>query len=604
MTLGRNASLGSVVGAPSRELRERRLRTLAVFIVVAVLIGTPVLSMTLFSVSDRSGTVVVEPGSYHAIHLGFYGFGKLDYSFIGVSGAQIFLVELDRRNFERLADGKSYTYAGYESISIGGSGQTTVAGMIWEEYLVLVNEESSPAVIAYEVDAKSYFNLMASGLILAIAGFVAYVVWRRSPVPEEIAARAPPTRDQLKVRRKSIVAIAVLAVVPFAIMEVIGLVVPPGAYVLYGSAFYRFYFGVLIATALAFILKFRVRAVEGEPKSVLADLAHRLRVSQFSVVEKKSMLSVRMSNYQAIKVAAKRIPEGTLVEYRADAAPSGWTVIIILLLFMFTAPFALVIALYGLYRSATFASDTVLPRLVSLSASGSAEKEPDTRAMLIDSLSEGRRLSSEAYAAARSNYEDAIIISVTIGIILSLILALFVVFFSITIAIVVGLVSGVLFSIISWRLLAKRSKPRLEELKSWGARFEVAFSRETASQNPPDGEPSAFELVTESLKEAPYWLKILGKSGMYREPGYWILIVFFCLSAFESGFGGIFCLLDGNYLGASVLLLISAVLLLSSWALYRRWKKIRDEEYRSTLGDMTARYDALKAEMENYLRDV
>jgi hypothetical protein len=171
-------------------------------------------------------------------------------------------------------------------------------------------------------------------------------------------------------------------------------------------------------------------------------------------------------------------------------------------------------------------------------------------------------------------------------------------------AVAVSLVSFVLFSIVSWRLLARRTKPRLAELRSWSMRYETAFSREMASQNPPDGEPSSFELVAESIREAPNWLRILGKSGMFREPGYWILIIFLCLSASEVGLWGLFSYVEGSYSSASVFWLISIVMLLSSWALYKRWKKIRDEEYKITMGDMTARYDALKAEMEIYLRDV
>jgi len=365
MKLGKNASLGSVVGGLSMGLRERRRRTLTVSVVFAVLIGTPVLSMTFFSI-DESGTVVVEPGSYYATHFGLYGFGKLSYSFAEVSGPQIYLVELDRRNFERLADGKTYTYTGYESLNFGEGGRTDIAGIIWDEYLVLVNEESTPAEVAYEVDASSYVNLIAAGLLLAITACVAYAVWRTYPVSGERATRLPPTKEQLMIRRKALVIAAILLVTPFAVMELIGLVVPVGSHFLYGSAFAQFYIGGLIATAIAFKVKFRVRVVAGEPKLVLADLAHRLRISGFSVVEKKSMISLPISGYSATKLTAKRVPEGTLVEYQNEATPPGWTVIIVLLLFMFTMPFALVLALYGLHPSAAFAGGGVLPRSIAM----------------------------------------------------------------------------------------------------------------------------------------------------------------------------------------------------------------------------------------------
>jgi hypothetical protein len=387
-------------------------------------------------------------------------------------------------------------------------------------------------------------------------------------------------------------------------MVAIGMIIPPGLGLAFGSAFYRFWIGGLIALVLVFIPKFRVGVVEGDPRNVLSDLAHRLRVSRYSVVEKKSMLSVVVSKYTAANVTAKRIPEGTLVRYQASATPSAWTIIILLLLFMFTIPFALVIALFCLYQSAVFASYSVLPGLTGPSAKGVMGTERDTRAVLIDSLSEGRRLSTEAYEAAKSNYEDAIIIFVTIGIVLSLVVALAVMIFSFTMAPLVGLASAVLFSLVSWRLLAKRTKPRLAELKSWSVRFDAALTREIASQSPPDGEPSSFELVAESLREAPNWLRILGKSGMFREPGYWIMIIFLCLAGVELCFAGIFSLVSNGYSEASVFLLISAVFLLSSLLIYRQWKKVRDEEYGSTMGSLSSRHEALKAEMENYLRDV
>lgn len=594
---------------------ERTNRALVTFAVVAVLVGTPFVSLMLFSEHRDTETIVVEPGSYHAMHFGFYGFGKLRYSCTGIDGPQIYLLDLDRINYERFAAGKPYEYLGYQTIGMGGSGYTMMAGLVWEVFLVLVNDEGAPATVEFKVDATAYFSLPAAALVLGAVLTVGYAIHRFSGRQKSIEVHLPSPQGALSERRKAAVAITGLIVISVAIVIVIGHALPAGMWFGFGfnTVFYRLWISVLACTAIAFLLRFRLRIVNGDPDIVLADLAHRLRVSRYRVSEKPRRLSVQISSTSAIKITAKPVSEGTLITYKADATPSGWTIIVILLLLFMIAPFSMAISLFMLYRSAVFADDRILPRLSQLPIPEPPRKEIDTRAMLIGSLSEGRRLSAEAYEAARSNYQDSILVLVTASLILSAVLAMYSGFYvlqdfgertRLILSLLIGFIAGAASSLLSWRLLARKSRSRIDELRSWTGRLEAALSREIASESPPDGEPSSFELIAESYREIPKWLKIRRKAGMFREPGYWLLIILFSLNAFGSALRGAMDLSRNNLPSAAVFLVISATFSCLAAFIYLRWRKRQDTETESTIADVTRRFEALKAEMETYLRGV
>ncbi len=582
----------------------RRRQALIALVVILILIGTPAISMTALSSETRNGTLEVRPGSHEALYAGIFGFGKIEYSFALASGPQIFVVEVDRRNFERLADGESYTYMGYETLSYGIGGDSLTAGAMWELFFVFVNDQSTTAYVEYDFDVTAYFNMIASGVILAVAGAV-YALGVRYVHQRAGDSPTPLSGERLRIRVKALVAIALLTFLPVVIMVALGMLIPGDWGPMFGSAFQRFLFGALMTTGLTFLVRFRLRVVEGSPRAVLANLAHRLRVSRYSVTEKARMMSVQISSSASIKIMAQEHPEGTLLTYRASTTHSGLAAILILILFGYGIPIAFAVALIGLYRSCVFASDRVIPRLSLAPLAGTMDEKARTQAILIDSLSEGRRLSTEAYEAAKSNYHDSIIVSVTISVVAALVLALTLGYLSESLeaSVVLAVSLSILLSVLSWRYLAKRAKPRLNDLQGWRTRFDLALTREIASQSPPDNEPSSFEMLAESLRELPSWLRILEKSGLYREPLLWSLILAMCIGAFELALVGLVYFNDDNLLG-SVLMITSAALVLLCRVIYGHLKRRREEETRQTIGRWAGRIESIRSEMEKFLGGV
>jgi hypothetical protein len=611
---GSNNPSGPRSGSPETSWSERKGRIVTALVIAAVLIGTPILSMTIFSVGGGAGTITIEPGSYRAMHFMFYGLGKLEYSVSGESGYDSHLLEMDRSNYQHFVDGKPYHETSYESIGFGGSGSTSETGLLWDDYLVFVNDGSSTAVIHYEIHAESYFNMLAAGMILAAAVGLVFVAYRFSTGHNEVQMSPVDQRSRSMARRKATLAFVVLALAPIAIMWVLGQLLSSAIDVGSGVAFLRLLVGVIVAMAIAFSLRFRLQVVKLEPRQALDDIAHRLRVSGYRVSDRRMVLSVRGSSISATNIRAKQSPEGTLITYQASATPLGWGIILVMLYFLNTfSPIPFILVLFVFYKSVAFAINRVLPRLSQLPIPSSLVKEHDTRAMLIDGLSEGRRISSETYEAARSNYHDNVIVVVIFALILSSFTAVLLGYYAfqdvdsqlrVDMSFASGVLIGVVLSLVSWRFLARKSKPILKDLKSWETRFNVALSHEVSSAAPSDSEPSSFELIAESLKEVPNWLKILRKAGMFRQPIQWFLIFFATLMSIELAFTGLLELASGQGQYSVLPLAVSVALGCLVAVLYLTWRRRIREESKSTIGSWSARFEALKTEMETYLRGV
>lgn len=583
--------------------REKRRRALTALVFILVLVATPLVSASLLSVHERNGTFVVEPGSHKTLYAGVFGFGKIEYSFTHVSGPAIYVVEVDRVNYGRLVDGKSYSYTGYSSLSIGG-GQSSEAGTIWEKFFVFVNEEYSPTTVEYDFEVTSYFNMLATGAMLAAVGaaYALYTHWIRRKEPQQ------PVRVSGRQRRivwRAMVAICVLAALPFIVMSVLGLLIPAEWSIFFGFAFYRFFLGVLIATLLTAVMNFRLRVVEGQPRAILSDLTHRLRVSRYSVSEKPRVISVQISSSTVVKVKAREVPGGTLLTYKPSYTPSGVATIAILIMFGYGAPIALALALMGIYRSAVFARDKIIPRLALRSAPEPSDERAKTKALLIDSLSEGRRLSGEAYQAAKSNYEDSIIVGITLSCIGAFIASALVAVATHEIAssAIGGVVLAVTLSVVAWRLVARRAKPRIRELDEWRRKLDLALTREVASHGPSDTDVSSFEIVVESVRELPGWLRILEKSGLHREPILWLMIFFSVYFGANIGFFGVYMYSSQPVAGGLAILAAIVMILLPLWV-HRSLKARREYESMEIMETWSGRFESLRSEMEKFLGGV
>lgn len=585
---------------------ERTNRVLIAIVVVALLLGVPVLSMTFLSVHLDRQTITIEPGSYYSIHFGFYGFGKIEITHSGFSGSDFYMVELDRVNFYRFLAGNPYQYTSYGIMGFGNSGSSSEGGFIWDKYLVLVNDGPSTASAELEVDGRAYVSMLPTAAVLVTASAVGYWLGRQADKKAHLDMTDPLVMARRSMRKKALKTITVLSLLPVGIMLGIAAAAPTDFPLHLAGEISGFMIGLLITVIISFQLRFKLTKDRAAPGPLLTNLAYRLRVSGYRVTEEGGRLTVRMSSTSAVHITTRQVSDGTWVLYKASATPSGFSIMIVLMFTMLGAPLALALSLFMLYRTSIFASTRVLPRLSQLPIPQEQGIKADTRMTIVESLSEGRRLSSEAYESARSNYHDSVIIMTVIGMVLAVILGILV-FTQIDaedrgpIALAVGVLSAVAFSAISWFMLAARSRPRIAEFKAWAAKLDAALSREVAGQNPSDSDPSSFELIADSFKEMPKWLKARRRAGGFRQPFFWLLLFFLSYGALEAGLIGLsLWSVDQRPIGM-VAIAISVVLVLLTAFSYRIWKRRLDRELEKTLSEWNERYEALKSEMERLL---
>ena len=596
--------------APVKGWPERVDRRLLTVMIVALVVVAPMLSMTVFSKHTGAQTIVVEPGSYYAIHAGVYGFGTVAYSTSG-GGSEIYLLELDWFNFQKFKAGMDYDYIGYQALG-GGSGHTVMGGVMWGMYLVFVNDMAHPDSVTVEVDVTVYYGLPAAALVAAALGGVYFVLGRRSR--RERAGARRPTEAGRAERRKALLFIAGLVGLMAAVLMALGFLLPQDTPVSRMVMVYGQLIGAVLCSMIAFAVSLRLREVKGAPADILADLAYRLRVSGYLVTERRGTLTVRISSTSTIKVSARAAPGGTALRYRIGMTPPAAILLVVCIMApMFMASLWLAFVLFMIYRTAVFASDRVLPRLSQLPVPRPPAEEEDTRKMLIKGLAEGRRLSAEAHEAARSTYHDAIILSVVASLMLSFALGLFLsmrVLGSESGATVLltaeafAALAGISSSVVSWRLLTRRWRPLISDTGAWSARLEAALAREASGRPAPDGEPSSFELIAGWYEELPKWLKARRKGGMLREPGQWLLIFFAGYQGVTFALSGALGILQESYSMAMWYFAGSAVLFALATGVYLHWRKTRREEDGDTVARVDAGLRSLKAEMEKYLGGV
>ena len=373
------------------------------------------------------------------------------------------------------------------------------------------------------------------------------------------------------------------------------------------------YITAIIVMVVAFFSRFKLTTMPGDPENVLKDLAHRLRISGYRVDHRRGRLVVQVSSITSINVRAKSSRDGTLISYWAGATPSGWSLMIISTFIFF--PLAIAVAIAVFYKSVVFATKRVLPRLSQLPI-GEEEGDRQVRALLIDSLAEGRRLSAEAYEAAHSNYEDVAILLGAAAVIASLVAGVLIVVYvperlggGSPAVIPVFLVAGLVIFVVAFRSLSRKRRPALKALRRWSETLEAALNREVAKLPPSDGDPSSFELIGESCRMIPDWLGMRKRGGRFREPGDWLVIGILAFAGCMMLVTGILVLAFPQtwHAGedtAAWAMGVGSAFLAGALLVYVRWKRRESRESATTIQDWSARCKALKSNLQDLLEDV
>jgi hypothetical protein len=154
---------------PIRQLVDKRVMRLGLVLLAVAIIGTFVLSPLILTSESEEGEIVVDPYSYYAVRMEFYGIGILRYTEGQTSGStsDVYILELNQANYERFVAGKDYNYNGYSATGVGGYGHSTESGTIWVKYIVFVNDNPIPATFVFGYHATSYASFLVAGPLSA-----------------------------------------------------------------------------------------------------------------------------------------------------------------------------------------------------------------------------------------------------------------------------------------------------------------------------------------------------------------------------------------------------------------------------------------------------
>jgi hypothetical protein len=290
------------------------------------------------------------------------------------------------------------------------------------------------------------------------------------------------------------------------------------------------YWGPWVGISMVYFMKLRIGTVP-KPAGIVTDaFVSEAIASRYLVERKKSEVLVRLDKEVMAMVSAKSFTGGTGISCGMRLTPRGTGTVV--LLGIMVPPIALLVTLYFLFKALRF-GENQLADLLAKAAVRAEERKTDITCMLMESMSEARRISLEAYEVLKSNYQDLLLISFVIGLLASfalLIASLFVVGHSEVEAgasIVFGacLMVFVASTVLSLIWVRRRYKPKMDDLRAWNQRISDAIE---AEGKPAGGEvttDSLFELLAKASKELPGWLEIRRKSMLAREP-FWQTVTF------------------------------------------------------------------------------
>jgi len=369
--------------------------------------------------------------------------------------------------------------------------------------------------------------------------------------------------------------------------------------------------GWIVVFLIAVSMSYELTTVDTDPKTTLTDLAHRLRVSKYRVKEDKKGLKVQVTSSTVIRITANTVQGRTVVGYRPDQTASGWTAIIILIFMCYLAAVGAALAVYSVWQVQRFAREWVLPRIEG--AKPIAEETPGdmVRSTLIDGLSEGYRLASEAYEAQHSNYQDGVMAVIT-----GTIFVWFLTFFSllawmkdqplyqdVQASLAVSLVAAIAFCVPLMFYLGRRVRIKASDFKSWSARLFARLEQETRPEPPKDLEPSVFELLDEVSKQIPKWMKVMRKAGMFTNPWTWFTIFMLGYLAFMLFLIGI-SWSPQDLTIQSILVVGGLATTLCCFLLYVRWRAEQREEESMVTKDWESRLRIMNGKMQRHLEEL
>jgi hypothetical protein len=319
------------------------------------------------------------------------------------------------------------------------------------------------------------------------------------------------------------------------------------------------------------------------------ELVHLFRLLGYEVQSSPSGLIVHFDSWTGVKIRTSKMNTRSLT-FSIDGAHRALMLTLIVFMISPLAWLVVPLNLYQIERTLSNVDDLLRS---SSKESRLGEKEIDagrreTKELLIDSLSEARRLANEAYRAANSGYQDAILlVIVLVGLVgwMALFAAM-----SLTSLFEpdLRLAGSLLVSFfVTWSgcaillyIINRRVRPKVLRLSKWVQDLDLALRSERAISWD-DDQGSSVELLFSAYDELPGWFSVRRKDFWYRDPVHYY--IFFLLILLGSSFlvGSLGTYSDPRM--PSILLLLGVGSLVAMYLLYRRiLKRSELEEARLT----------------------
>jgi len=373
-------------------------------------------------------------------------------------------------------------------------------------------------------------------------------------------------------------------------------------------------FGAMIIAAVLLIVlflpKFYLFWIRASANETLDYLAYKLRLDQYRVERTQNLLKVRIGKVSAVKIHVRGTKEGCEIYYQADATPSGWGTIFLLIMIVYFSVIAIPVILYIFFSERQMVKTKVASLLPKYEKLPQIAEKDETGVMLLNSLGEGYRLSADAYEAQRTSYRDSQAVIAFGAFVFWVLLFLWLLpdpnvqdfGFRALIAFILSLIIAIAIATLPLLLLRRKFHQRILDFKGWANRLRNAVKFESTSRIPPS-TTSTFELLVEASKEVPVWLDVLRRSGFTKDPGSYMIIFIWAFWSFYIIMMAITLVLFEGILGL-FLVFIGVALTVGLYLYNKNVKRKREEATMRTLSEWNLQFEELRSRMEQYLRDL
>jgi hypothetical protein len=346
-------------------------------------------------------------------------------------------------------------------------------------------------------------------------------------------------------------------------------------------------FPALASVILTYSLRFPIDSDEIHAMSDF-EIVHLFRLLGYEVRSSPSGVIVHFDSWTGVRIRTSKKNTRSFM-FSIDGTHSAAMLTLIVFMISPLAWLVVPLNLYQIERTLRNVDDL----LRSSNEVRLREKESDagrreTKELLIDSLSEARRLANEAYRAANSGYQDAIlIIIVLVGLVgwMALFAAL-----SMTSLFEPDyrLVGSLLVSFaVTWSgcaillyIINRRVRPKVLRMSKWVQDLDLALRSEMAISWD-DNQGSSVELLYSAYDELPGWFSVRRKDFWYRDPVHYYIFFLLIFLGWSFLFGSLGTYSDPRM--PSILLLLGIGSLVAMYLLYRRiLKRSELEEARLT----------------------